>query len=66
MEEREADLAFLSEVWEKQENLKHQAKLEKMLEIRGIQYISTPRPGQVRGGGGSHCYKDKKFQHQKT
>ena len=65
MEEREADLAFLSEVWEKQENLKHQAKLEKMLEIRGIQYISTPRPGQKRGGGAAIAIRTKNFNIKK-
>ena len=50
MEERECDVAFLSEVWENGENKKHQFKITEMLELRGIDYISTPRPG--RGGGG--------------
>ena len=51
MEERESDISFLTEVWEKLENRKHQFKLEELLEIKGIQYISTPRPGTKRGGG---------------
>ena len=34
--EREADLAFLTEVWEKKENSKHRFKIEKMLEMKGI------------------------------
>ena len=51
MEERESDAVFLTEVWEKLENKKHQSKLEEMLELNGIKYISTPRPGAQRGGG---------------
>ena len=51
VKERETDISFLTEVWEKMENKKHQSKLEELLEIEGIQYISTPRPGAKRGGG---------------
>ena len=43
--ERSVDISFLSEVWEKKENPKHQSCIEEMLEIKGISYISTPRPG---------------------
>ena len=48
MIERESDISFLSEVWQKEENKKHKAKLEELLEISGIKYISTPRPGAKR------------------
>ena len=48
MDEREADIAFLSEVWEKKENKKHRKKLETMFEMRGIEYISTPRPYYIK------------------
>ena len=51
MKERESDISFLTEVWEKNEKKKHQHKLEELLEINGIKYISTPRPGAQRGGG---------------
>ena len=51
MIERESDISFLTEVWEKYENKKHQFRLEEMLEMSGIKYISTPRPGAKRGGG---------------
>ena len=47
--ERAVDISFLSEIWEKKENLKHQASIEELLELKGIQYISTPRPGLKRG-----------------
>ena len=43
-------IAFHSEVWEKRESKKHKLKIEEMLEIEGISYISTARPGR-RGGG---------------
>ena len=49
--ERESDISFLSEVWEKKENKQHQSCIEKLLELKGIAYISTPRPGVRRGGG---------------
>ena len=51
MKERSCDASFLTEVWEKKENRKHQLKLEEMFEMNGIKYISTPRPGTQRGGG---------------
>ena len=50
MKERDLDISFLTEVWQKLENKKHQLKLEELLEMEGIQYISTPRPGTKRGG----------------
>ena len=61
MLERSGDAAFLTEVWEKKENKKHQRKLEKMLEMAGIQYISTPRPGAQRGGGAAIAIRTKNF-----
>ena len=40
---------------------KHQFKLEELLEIKGIQYISTPRPGAKRGGGAAIAVRKEKF-----
>ena len=48
---RETDVMFLTEVWEKSENRKHQKAIEEMLELKGLKYVSTPRPGARRGGG---------------
>ena len=48
--ERESDLIFLTEIWEKEDDKKHQHRIEELLELDGIKYISTPRPGK-RGGG---------------
>ena len=59
--ERESDIIFLSEVWEKQENKKHQFRLEELLEMKGIKYISTPRPGAQRGGGAAIAVRLDKF-----
>ena len=49
--ERAGEIIFLSEVWEKSQNKKHQYQIEKMFEMENISYISTPRPGIKRGGG---------------
>ena len=51
MEERNCSISFLTEVWEKSENKKHQFKIEELFEMKGMKYISTPRPGARRGGG---------------
>ena len=51
MKERLVDISYLTEIWTKAENKKHQFKLEELLQIEGIHYISTPRPGTKRGGG---------------
>ena len=61
MRERLVDISFLTEVWQKLENKKHQNKLEHMLEMDGIQYISTPRPGAKRGGGAAIAVRLDKF-----
>ena len=61
MNERESDLMFLTEVWEKRENKKHQDKLEEMFQISGIKYISTPRPGAKRGGGAAIAVREQNF-----
>ena len=62
MKERSTDASFLTEVWEKKENKKHQSKLEEMLEMSGIKYISTPRPGSQRGGGAAIAVRLEHFQ----
>ena len=62
MQERMTDIGFLTEVWEKTENKKHQFKIEEMLELCGIKYISTPRPGAQRGGGAAIAVRTENFQ----
>ena len=61
MQERESDISFLTEVWQKKENKKHQFKLEEMFELSNIKYISTPRPGAQRGGGAAIAVRQDKF-----
>ena len=61
MLERSADCSFLCEVWEKSESKKHQQKIEEMLEMRAISYISTPRPGARRGGGAGIAFNPARF-----
>ena len=50
MAERNIGAAMLSEVWEKANCKKQQFELEKMLNMEGLKYISTPRLTK-RGGG---------------
>jgi hypothetical protein len=59
---RETDLCFLTEVWQKKESKKHMSAIEEMMEMKGIQYISTPRPGAQRGGGVAIAFPGKDFQ----
>ena len=47
---RATDISILTEVWQKTENKRHQKLIESMLEMKGIKYVSTPRPGAKRGG----------------
>ena len=61
LHEREADISFLCEVWEKCENKKHKKMLEEMLEMSNIKYISTPRPGVKRGGGAAIVVNGEKY-----
>ena len=51
LKDRMCSLALLTEVWEKENNKKYQSKIEAMFELKGLDYISTPRPGKKRGGG---------------
>ena len=60
MHERDCSVSFLSEVWEKRESIKHKKKIEEMLEMKNISYISTPRPGVRRGGGAAIAFNPKK------
>ena len=59
--ERTVGLSFLTEIWQKSTNIKHQNKLEEMFEMKGILYISTPRPGLRRGGGVALAADPSKF-----
>ena len=61
MKDRLCSLSFLSEVWQKAENKKHNFKIEKMFEMEGLAYISTPRPGNRRGGGAAIVVNTDKY-----
>ena len=49
MLERDIDVVFLSEIWEKTESKKHKFEIKKLLELNGLKYISTPRLNNKRG-----------------
>ena len=42
--ERAIDVGFLVEIWEQSHNSEHRYEIEKMLELSGLQYISTASP----------------------
>ena len=58
---RNTDIMFLTEVWEKSENKGHQKSIEAALELKGLKYVSTPRPGARRGGGTALLSAEKNF-----
>ena len=61
---RDISCAMLSEVWEKSNCKKQQFELEKMLNMDGLKYISTPRMTK-RGGGAAIVVSLKKFSLEK-
>ena len=66
--ERGIDVAFLQEIWEKDDNEYLQSEIEKLLEIDGLEYISNPRPVNSRGltyGGAAVIVNKAKFSAQK-
>ena len=58
---RKTDLSILTEVWHMAENRKHEEAIEQMLELHGVKYVSTPRPGARRGGGTAVACSDEFF-----
>ena len=46
---RKIDVAFLQEIWENRENQQHSLQVERMLELNGLKYFSTPRPLSSKG-----------------
>ena len=66
--EREIDCAFLQEIWENEDNANHQFEIEKLLEIHGLQYMSTSRKPNSKGvayGGAAILVNLEKFQCEK-
>jgi hypothetical protein len=64
MLEREIGVALLSEVWQKANSKKHRSEIEKMLQLHGLKYISTPRLHK-RGGGAAIVANLSKFSLEK-
>ena len=61
LKDRMCSLALLTEVWENENNKKHQNKIEAMFELKGLDYVSTPRPGNKRGGGAAVIVETEKY-----
>ena len=65
MHQRNIGLALLTEVWEKAQKKKHIFEIEKMLQMEGLKYISTPRTSTKRGGGAAIVAPIKTFNLEK-
>ena len=66
--ERDIQLAFLVEIWEQTQRKEHKFEIEKMLELNGLQYISSPRPPNRKGvsyGGAAIVVNLEKFSVEK-
>ena len=61
---RNISISILSEVWEKPNCKKHQFELEKMFQMDGLKYISTPRLTK-RGGGAAIIVNLRNFSLEK-
>ena len=64
MIQREISVSLCSEVWEKANCKKQQFEIEKMLQMEGLKYISTPRTTK-RGGGAAIIVNTEKFSLEK-
>ena len=49
MLERFISLSFILEIWERADKKQHCLEIEKMLEMNGLKYISTPRKPNSKG-----------------
>ena len=68
LKERAIDVGFLTEIWEQKQNKIHQHEIEKMLELMGLQYISTVRSPNRKGvsyGGAAIVVNLEKFTCEK-
>ena len=61
---RDISCAMLSEVWQKESCKKQQYQIEKMMNMEGLKYISTPRINK-RGGGAAIVASMEKFSLEK-
>ena len=68
LKERAIDVSFLTEIWEQKQSKIHQYEVEKMLELMGLQYISTARSPNRKGvshGGAAIVVNLEKFTCEK-
>ena len=66
--ERNVDVAFLQEIWEKNGNESFTSEIEKMFELQGLRYYSNPRPLNKKGGaygGVAVVINGRKFTYKK-
>ena len=65
MLERQIDVNLCCEIFEKADSKKQKNEIEKMFELDGLKYFSTPRPRGKRGGGAAILVSTAKFKVEK-
>ena len=61
MEERRADLCVITEPWEVEDKKEHSNELQKLMNEKGIKYLSTCRLKEKRGGGAALAVRLERF-----
>ena len=59
--QRQITACFVSEIWQKENNVKFQKEVERMFELNGLQFISCPRAQNRSGGGAAIVVNTEKF-----
>ena len=62
--ERQIDCGFACEIWQQIDNKEHSEKIEELLEMHGLKYISTPRTSK-NGGGAAIVVNCERFSVEK-
>ena len=63
--ESEISVGLISELWEKEDDRQFQDSIERIFEMKGMKYISTPRSSLQRGGGAGIVVNTKNFKFEK-
>ena len=62
---RSYEISFLNEIWLQENNKGHQNKIETLLQMHSIQFLSNPRKGIKRGGGTAIAWRTNNFHVRK-
>ena len=63
--ESEISVGIISELWTKEDDIDFQLSMDRVLEMKGLIYISTPRHKLKRGGGAGIIVDSRRFKFEK-